>query len=170
MLIDELIEKAFCDGYEYAQKEFSKKKKRYRDRERLEDLDSHRGLGRAAAVGLLTNNLPATLAGGYLGKKKAEELDDEGKSDVEIKRGAGKHAAKWGAGIGAVTGAAGGAAAAGLLNGAYRGMGIPLRLSPAALATSGAVGGALWGGTGAYLGARKNAEDRIEKRNRRERR
>jgi hypothetical protein len=25
MLIDELIEKAFCDGYEYAQKEFNKK-------------------------------------------------------------------------------------------------------------------------------------------------
>ena len=26
MLIDELIERAFCDGYEYAQKEFGKKK------------------------------------------------------------------------------------------------------------------------------------------------
>ena len=26
MLIDELIEKAFCDGYEYAQREYSKKK------------------------------------------------------------------------------------------------------------------------------------------------
>jgi hypothetical protein len=28
MLIDELIERAFCDGYEYAQKEFNKKKKK----------------------------------------------------------------------------------------------------------------------------------------------
>ena len=159
MLIDELIEKAFCEGYEYAQKEFGKKKYREdRKRERLEDIDSHRGLGRAATIGLLTNNLPATLIGGYMGKKKAEELDDEGKSDHEIKRGAGKHAAKWGAGIGAAMGAAGSAASAHLL----RKFGIPV--SRAAATASGALGGALWGGTGAYLGARKNTEKRIEKR------
>lgn len=167
MLLDELIERAFCEGYEYAQKEFSKKKKKNNSGERLEDISSHRGLGRAAAIGGISYTLPATLIGGYKGKKKAEELDRQGKSDREIIRESGKHAARWGAGIGAGIGAGVGAAAGSLVNSIHKKMGTGQRVNPLLTAANVGLSGALWGGVGAYAGAKKNAEDRIEKRNKR---
>lgn len=110
-------------------------------RERLGDIHSHRGLGRSLIIGG-----PSGAIGGYIGKLKAEDLDDEGKEDHEIIKGASKTAAKVGAGLGA---------AEGLASFGRYGAG------PAVL---GSVVGAGRGAAGSYLGARKNAEDRTMKR------
>ena len=73
------------------------------DKVLLEDVDSHRGLGRSLVFG----GTPGAV-GGYVGKKHADKLDREGKSDEEIKNETTKKAAKTGAltgGLGAGLGA-----------------------------------------------------------------
>ena len=135
------------------EKKDKKKKKVY-----LEDVNSHRGLGRSIILGAG----PGGAIGGYVGKKAADKADKEGKSDREIKEIAGKSGAKYGAAAGA---------GIGLANAARR----------AAFAGKGNVGRALLYGTGAaavlgglgalggYAGARKNTKKRLEKRAAKER-
>lgn len=136
----------------------------YSDREKkekrikLSDIESHRGLGRSLLLGGLQG-----AVGGYAGKNEADKADEEGASDSEIIRRAGKKGLK----IGAATGA---------------GLGAISYLPYASLASSCAGGGAkgiaagigtLAGGTmlssgvgalGGHLGAKKNARTRTEKR------
>lgn len=103
---------------------------------RLGDIQSHRGRGRAAVLGAIVPG----MVGGYIGKKKAEDLDDEGKSDAEILRGS----RKTGAIAGAVTGA-------GLGLGIGRSVGRGLF-------------GVATGALGGYLGSDKNTRTRLKKR------
>lgn len=103
---------------------------------RLEDIQSHRGRGRAAVLGAIVPG----MVGGYIGKKKAEDLDDEGKSDAEILRGSRK--------TGAIAGAATGAAL---------GLGVGRSVG------SGLFGVAT-GALGGYLGSDKNTRTRLKKR------
>ena len=130
---------------EFQENLFSKKKKNRGPR--LRNIDSNRGMGRAIIVGGPVG-AGGALIGGYLGKRKAEELDESGASDSEIIRGSANHAAKIGAAAGALQGLGFGAA----------------RRNPAA-ALGSAASGAVLGSFGAYLGARKNAQDKISKRN-----
>lgn len=103
---------------------------------RLGDIQSHRGRGRAAVLGAIVPG----MVGGYIGKKKAEELDDEGKSDAEILRGSRK--------TGAIAGAATGAAL---------GLGVGRSVGSGLFGVStGALGG--------YLGSDKNTRTRLKKR------
>ncbi len=119
----------------------------------LRDIESHRGYGRSF---LLSFGRPSALAGTYVGSRRADELDRQGKSDREIIRGASSRAALVGSGLGAGLGA--GAAA---LYAAKRG----LRLGEASrgIASSAAIGGAL-AGLGSYYGARKNTKERLNQR------
>ena len=103
---------------------------------RLEDIQSHRGRGRATVLGAIVPG----MVGGYIGKKKAEDLDDEGKSDAEILRGSRK--------TGAIAGAATGAAL---------GLGVGRSVG------SGLFGVAT-GALGGYLGSDKNTRTRLKKR------
>ena len=103
---------------------------------RLGDIQSHSGRGRAAVLGAIVPG----MVGGYIGKKKAEDLDDKGKSDAEILRGS----RKTGAIAGAVTGA-------GLGLGIGRSVGSGLF-------------GAATGALGGYLGSDKNTRTRLKKR------
>ena len=80
------------------------------------------------------------MVGGYIGNKKAEKLDDEGKSDAEILRGSRK--------TGAIAGAATGA---GLGLGFGRSVGAGLF-------------GVATGALGGYLGSDKNTRTRLKKR------
>lgn len=137
---------------EFAEKEDKKPKKKRRP---LEDVKSHRGLGRSLIVGLPSGFGGAV--GAFLGKKKADKLDAEGKSDKEILKGATKHAAAAGAGIGA------GLVGANIVGSsimAPKGMkkaAIVGSLAPLAAATG-------FGALGGYLGAKKNTKTRLEKR------
>lgn len=126
-----------------------KENKNKRNRPELRHINSHRGLGRSIILG---GGLPGAISA-YAGKKKAESLDREGASDAEIIDKSSKHAAKVGAGIGALSTVAGGLAGAALngRRGAARGVGRGL-----AVGTLATLGG--------YLGARKNAEARTDKR------
>lgn len=138
------------------QKEFAEKKDKSKKKKRraLEDVESHRGLGRSILLG---GPSPAGALGGFLGKKKADQLDKEGKSDKEILEGASKHGAKMGAGVGA-----------GLIAGKAIGEAIASPKGMKKLAISGnivpaaVVGG--FGALGGYLGAKKNTKTRLEKR------
>lgn len=103
---------------------------------RLVDIQSHRGRGRAAVLGAIVPG----MVGGYIGKKEAEDLDDEGKSDAEILRGSRK--------TGAIAGAATGAAL---------GLGVGRSVG------SGLFGVAT-GALGGYLGSDKNTRTRLKKR------
>jgi hypothetical protein len=125
---------------EFQETVFSKKNKK--NSPKLANIDSHRGLGRAAVVGGMGG-----MVGGYVGKRKAEELDEAGASDSEIIRKSSEHAAKAGAAAGALQGMGFGAATR----------------NPLAM-IAGAGGGAVSGAAGAYLGARKNAQSKIAKR------
>lgn len=148
MLIDELIERAFSDGYEYAQKIYSEEKKKRKVR--LDEVESHRGLGRAAVIGALTQGgaLPAAI-GGYVGKKYADELDEAGASDKEIITKSGRRAALAG---GAISGTLGAIATA-----AARPKDVKRVMTIAGIGT---LGSAL----GAAAGARKNSRERLKKR------
>ena len=135
------------------EKKDKKKKKVY-----LEDVNSHRGLGRSIILGAG----PGGAIGGYVGKKAADKADKEGKSDREIKEIAGKSGAKYGAIAGA-------------------GIGLANATRRAALAGKGNVGRALlygvgdtavlsgFGALGGHLGAKKNTSRRLEKRAAKER-
>ena len=81
------------------------------------------------------------MVGEYIGKKKAEDLDDEGKSDAEILRGSRK--------TGAIAGA--------LTLGAGLGLGIGRSVG---MGLFGVATGAL----GGYLGSDKNTRTRLKKR------
>ena len=126
-----------------------KKNKNKKNRIELRHINSHRGLGRSFILG----GGPAGSISAYIGKKKAESLDSEGASDAEIIDKSAKHAAKAGAALGALSTVAGGLTGAAVngRRGAIRGVGSGLTLGT--LAT-----------LGGYLGARKNAEARIDKR------
>ena len=125
---------------EFQETLFSKKNKK--NSPKLANIDSHRGLGRAAVVGGMGG-----MVGGYVGKRKAEELDEAGASDSEIIRKSSEHAAKAGAAAGAL-----------------QGMGFGAATRNPLLMVSGAGAGAVSGAAGAYLGARKNAQSKIAKR------
>lgn len=118
-------------------------------RTKLKDYNSHRGLGRSLVLGL---GAPG-LVGGYVGKKHAEKLDEEGKTDAQIKSGATKRGAIVGAGTGAAIGALTNVLLANKFGGASVGSAVKSGLMTAAL-------GALGGG----LGARKNTKERLAKR------
>lgn len=143
--VDYIAERSFSEGFDYAYRLFSKKdKKKKKESKRiyLDDdmVNSHRGLGRAAGIGFLGMNPIGGAIGGYVGKKHAETLDREGKSDEEILKGAGKWAAATGASIGGLKGMLAGGPVAGAYMGGVTGL-------------------------GSYLGARKNTEVRLALRN-----
>lgn len=121
----------------------------------MEDVESHRGLGRSLIVGLPSG--PGGAVGAFLGKKKADKLDAEGKSDKEILKGATKHAAAAGAGIGA--GLVGGKmiSDAIILPKGMKKAAVVGKIVPLAAATG-------FGALGGYLGAKKNTKTRLEKR------
>lgn len=155
--LDILMERAFCEGYEYAQREFAEKEEKKKRKIKLSDIDSHRGLGRSLILGG-----PHGAFGGFAGKKAAEVADEEGLSDVEIRKAAGKRGALVGAGLGAL--AAGTNVA--IQNNMIKRMGGKLGTGykvvvPLAAAASGALGG--------YLGADKNTKTRLKKRKEMER-
>ena len=126
---------------------FSKKNKKKRERVDLEDVESHRGLGRSLLIG----GLPGAV-GAYTGKDAANKAAKEGKSDEEVV----KAASKRGRNVGAALGAAGTLAAIPSLKYLPKKKAIAL----GALAAAGNVGaGALAG----HLGAKKNTEDRLKK-------
>ena len=71
---NELIEKAFCEGYEYAQKEFSEEK------ENKEEEDQPKKKKKSGKSGLLGYGAYAAGIGlnAYAGQKFLEDLEDEG--------------------------------------------------------------------------------------------
>lgn len=123
-------------------------------RTRLEDVKSHRGLGRNFLVGGVEGAL-----GGYVGKKAANKADAEGKSDEEIKKIATKKATKAGALIGGTS----------ALVSAIVGDRKLKKLDYTKLGRAGIAAGTLAAGAGlsalgARLGAKKNTEVRLKKR------
>lgn len=162
-----LYEKAFSDGYNYALEVlFSENKKEKSDKKRRIHLDddavnSYRGIGRAALLGG-----PYGLVGGYAGKKYANRLDREGKTDDEIKRGATKRGAIVGAGTGAALGGLTGLGIGMLANKNLKDLGISgmfkKSLAATALGRAAVAGG--FGALGGALGAKKNTEERIRNR------
>ena len=139
-------EKLFCVNETelcYEEREFSEEENdEDEDKVYLEDVNSHRGLGRSAILGGYGG-----AVGGYAGKKYAEKLDREGKSDREIMRESTKRARRVGAGIAGVGGLAVG------LGSKMGAKAVPLAVANAAV-----------GGVAAHLGAKKNAKTRMEKR------
>ena len=138
------------------------------NRTRLEDIDSNRGRGRSAVIGLLAPG----MIGGYMGKKEAEKADNEGLEDREII----KRAERKGGKSGAIAGAACSVPLA--LTSIYgadklarfakrngvkvsRPAAIAGTLGKSAMLTAGAMG---LGYLGGKLGARKNTRTRLEKR------
>ena len=89
--LDDLLERAFCEGYEYAQKEFAEKKSNDE-----KSPENHRGLGRAYLIG----GVPA-MVGRHAGKKTTAKAIKEGKDLDEAEKEGTKKAKK----IGAATGA-----------------------------------------------------------------
>ena len=140
----------------YSDKE--KKEKRIR----LSEINSHRGLGRSLLLG--GGIVPGAIAG-YVGKKAAEEADEQGLSDHEIKKAATKKGAKAGALIGGTVGLASGLSSAAAVSRAAKQLGIK---NSKAAALTGALGAGLSaagvGALGGYLGAEKNTRTRLKKR------
>lgn len=95
-------------------------------------------------------------AGTYVGSRRADELDRQGKSDREIIRGAGDRAALVGGGLGAGLGAA---------IGAYKANKRGLRIGEASkvIGTHALASGA-FGSIGSYFGSRKNTKERLNQR------
>lgn len=120
---------------------------------KLSDIESHRGLGRSFLLGGFQG-----AVGGYAGKKEADKADEEGASDSEIIRRAGKKGLKigaaTGAGLGAISYLPYAAAASSPIGGAK---GIAAGLGTLA-------GGTMLGALGGHLGAKKNARTRTERR------
>lgn len=129
-----------------------KKEKRIK----LSDIESHRGLGRSLLLGGFQG-----AVGGYAGKNEADKADEEGASDSEIIRRAGKKGLKIGAATGAGLGAISYlpyAAASSRIGGAKN-----IAAGLGALA-GGTMLGAGAGALGGHLGAKKNARTRTERR------
>ena len=118
------------------------KKKRIR----LSEIKSHRGLGRSMLLG--GGIMPGAIAG-YVGKKAAEEADEQGLSDWEIKKAATNKGAKAGALLGGGLGLATGLSSSAAVARAAKELGI-----------KGGTATALAGG----LGAEKNTRTRLKKR------
>lgn len=136
-----------------------KKEKRIK----LSDIQSHRGLGRALLLG--GGIVPGAFAG-YAGKRAADEADEEGLSDVEIKKAATKRGAKVGAMLGGATvGALGGLSGVALSHRIAKKLGTKARIGVGlASAVGSGLGGAAVGALGGYLGADKNTRTRLKKR------
>lgn len=130
-----------------------KKEKRIK----LSDIESHRGLGRSLLLGGFQG-----AVGGYAGKNEADKADEEGASDSEIIRRAGKKGLKigaaTGAGLGAISYLPYAAAASSHIGGAK---GIATGLGTLAGSTMLSAGA---GALGGHLGAKKNARTRTERR------
>lgn len=130
-----------------------KKEKRIK----LSDIESHRGLGRSFLLGGFQG-----AVGGYAGKNEADKADEEGASDSEIIRRAGKKGLKigaaTGAGLGAISYLPYAAVASSHIGGAK---GIAAGLGTLA---GGTMLGAGAGALGGHLGAKKNARTRTERR------
>ena len=146
--LDELLERAFCEGYEYAQREFSdddddkkkknKKKKKYKN-------DTHSGYGRAILIGGPLTSLGAGAAlGRHLGKREVEKALEEGVDLKEAKERGEKKAA--------IVGAIGGGALRGLASAATRGNDGGVILYNTAM-------GAGRNALGGYLGTKRSNKD-----------
>ena len=107
--LDELLERAFCEGYEYAQREFAEKEeKKEKKKKKKYENESHRGYGRAIIVGGAPGG-----AGRYVGKREVEKALEEGDDIKKKKRRGLDKATKFGAISGAGLGVAGSLAAPG---------------------------------------------------------
>lgn len=139
---------------------YSEKEEKKPKRIKLSEINSHRGLGRSIILG----GGPGAIAG-YVGKKAAEEADEQGLSDHEIKKAATKKGAKAGALLGGTVGLACGLKSAALSQRVAKHLGVK---RGAGTALAGAVGtglsGAAVGALGGYLGAEKNTRTRLKKR------
>lgn len=127
---------------------FSSNEKKNSHKVALEDVNSHRGLGRAILLSPI--DAGGGLVGGYAAKDEADKADQEGADDKEIIRRVGKKGKKYGAIAGGTIGA--------------------LRTSKAGLPGM-AIGGAIGAGLGALGGrnaARVNTKARLKKRARME--
>lgn len=126
------------------------REKKKEKRTALRDIESRRGYGRSL---LLSYTGPV---GTYVGSRRADELDRQGKSDREILRGASDRAAL----VGGLAGTGLGAAI-----GAYRANKRGLRIGEASkvIGTHALASGA-FGTLGGYFGARKNTKERLDKR------
>lgn len=134
-------------------RERSDNREKKENRTALRDIESKRGYGRAF---LLSLGRPSALAGTYVGSRRADELDRQGKSDREILRGAGERAALVGAGLGTGLGAA---------LGAYRANKRGLRIGEASKVIGAhALAGGAFGSIGSYFGAKKNTKERLNQR------
>jgi hypothetical protein len=135
------------------------KKKRIK----LSEIKSHRGLGRSMLLG--GGIMPGAIAG-YVGKKAAEEADEQGLSDWEIKKAATEKGTKAGALLGGGLGLASGLSSAALSQRIAKQLGVKGGGTAAALATAAGAGlsGAAVGALGGYLGAEKNTRTRLKKR------
>jgi hypothetical protein len=129
---------------------FSSNEKKKSHKVALEDVKSHRGLGRAILFSPI--DAGGGLVGGYAAKDEADKADLEGADDKEIIRRAGKKGGKYGAIAGGTV--------------------LALRNSKAGLPGM-AIGGAVGAGLGALGGrntARVNTKARLNKRAYKERR
>ena len=148
--VNELIQSAYSEGYEEASRNFSDEESRKetaakRKGESLQN--SHRGLGRSLILG----NAPGAI-GAYITKGKVDEDYAEGYDEDEIKSRAGKRGAKYGATLGA-----------GLTTLTNSGALIRGNSKTRAMALGGVAGMAGAGALGGYLGAKKNAKERLNK-------
>ena len=139
--------------------------KLYSERTKLEDIQSHRGLGRSLVFG----GVPGAI-GGYVGKSAANKADEEGKSDKEIMKAAKSSATKAGL-IGAGVGTAVNAknlkeshrALTELGTKALGNRSKAAKISAGAHVAGTAIGAAITAGA-ARWGAKKNTEKRLAKR------
>lgn len=127
---------------------FSSNEKKNSRKVALEDVNSHRGLGRAILFSPFDGG--GGLVGGYVSKDEADKADLEGADDKEIIRRAGKKGRKYGAITGGVIGAGTGLQA-----------GLP------GMIVNGAVGAGI-GAVGGRNAARVNTKARLKKRARME--
>lgn len=126
------------------EKEFSKKEEKKSEEKKntryvaLEDVQSHRGLGRSLILSAPVGGVGAV--GGYIGKRAANKADSEGLSDKDIYKKSVTAARRSGGLLGA-------AVAAG-----------------ATKTVAGTAVGAVIGAASASMGAKKNTRKRLEKR------
>lgn len=130
--LDDLLERAFCDGYQYAQVEFAEKEDKKDKEDSADDKDNEMKLGDKVNIWALKK----------LNTKKDREALAEGHRHGNWHK-AGVQSAKWTGGLGAL---AGGIAGAGATPG-----GVGRKALGAAAGA--AVAGGLYGGAG-YVGTR----------------
>lgn len=135
------------------EKENEKKKK---SRIKLSDIESHRGLGRSYLLG----HIPGAI-GGYVSKGVADDADAEGLSDKEITKKASKAGALVGGGTGTALGLAGGLKSAEVLR---RHGALNNKYAKAAWIAGSTIASGAGGALGGYMGAKKNAKTRLNKR------